>query len=57
MRYDAWHPYVYLNYAAKEQEALASYGKENLERMRAVARDSDLEDVFQELISGGHKLW
>lgn len=54
---DCWHQYVYLNYAAKEQGVLAAYGEENLERMRAVAKEYDPEGVFQELLPGGHKLW
>lgn len=54
---DCWHKYVYLNYAAKEQGVLATYGEENLERMRAVAREYDPEGVFQKLLPGGHKLW
>lgn len=54
---NVWHPYVYLNYAAKEQGVLATYGDENLQRMRAVAREYDPEGVFQALVPGGHKLY
>lgn len=52
-----WHKYIYLNYAAKEQKVLGSYGRENLKRMRSVAREHDPEGVFQDLVPGGHKLW
>lgn len=54
---DVWHQYVYLNYAAKEQNVLAAYGEENEARLKSIAKEYDPEGVFQELLPGGHKLF
>jgi len=49
-------PWIYLNYADKSQDVLGSYGKENLRKMREVARKYDPEQVFQLLCPGGFKI-
>ena len=49
----AW---IYLNYADQSQEPLASYGSENVKKMKRVAAKYDPEGVFQELCLGGFKL-
>ncbi|PYI06881.1 6-hydroxy-D-nicotine oxidase [Aspergillus sclerotiicarbonarius CBS 121057] len=46
-------PYKYSNYAARDQDPLASYGEENVRRLKEVARKYDPEGVFQELQNGG----
>ncbi|OOG00783.1 hypothetical protein ASPCADRAFT_511678 [Aspergillus carbonarius ITEM 5010] len=46
-------PYKYSNYAARDQDPLASYGDENVRRLKEVARKYDPEGVFQELQNGG----
>ncbi|KAK4502900.1 hypothetical protein PRZ48_006326 [Zasmidium cellare] len=52
----AWHRYVYMNYAAREQAVHEGYGKENLERLRDVARRGDTEGWFGRA-QGGFGLW
>ncbi|PWY81204.1 6-hydroxy-D-nicotine oxidase [Aspergillus eucalypticola CBS 122712] len=46
-------PYKYSNYAAWDQDPLASYGAENVRRLKEVARKYDPEAVFQTLQNGG----
>lgn len=47
---------VYTNYADASQRPLKSYGKENGEFLRKVARKYDPEGVFQRKVPGGFKL-
>lgn len=53
----AFHPYIYMNYAAKEQRVYEGYGEENLERLREVSRKWDPEWVFHRLQPGYFTLW
>jgi hypothetical protein len=46
----------YLNYADAYQDPLASYGAENLQKIRAAARKYDPEGVFQTKVPGGFKI-
>jgi hypothetical protein len=46
----------YLNYADLSVDAIASYGIESVERLRAVSAQYDPESVFQLLRKSGHKL-
>jgi len=46
-------PYRYTNYAAYDQNPLASYGAENLQKLRDVASRYDKDQVFQKLQHGG----
>lgn len=48
--------WTYLNYADSSQDVLASYGAENLKKMKAVAAKYDPDQVFQKLCPGGFKL-
>lgn len=48
--------FVYLNDASRDQNPLASYGAENLSRLRAISREYDPEQVFQKLQNGGFLL-
>lgn len=48
--------WVYVNYADKSQDPLASYGSENVDRLRRVAAEYDSEGVFQTLCPGGFKV-
>lgn len=43
----------YSNYASRDQDPLASYGHQNMEKLRDVARRYDPEGVFQRLQFGG----
>ncbi|KAJ8127709.1 hypothetical protein O1611_g5924 [Lasiodiplodia mahajangana] len=48
--------WIYMNYADKSQDVLASYGPENVKKMRKVAGKYDPDGVFQKLCPGGWKL-
>lgn len=49
-------PYLYLDYAYDNQDPLASYGAENVEKMKAAAAKYDPSEVFQHLVPGGFKI-
>lgn len=49
-------PWVYMNYADKSQQPLASYGMDNVKKMRDTAAKYDPEQVFQKLCPGGFKI-
>ncbi|GLA33505.1 hypothetical protein AnigIFM63309_000332 [Aspergillus niger] len=53
---DAYHPFVYLNYAAQWQDPIASYGPESIERLRRIRREVDPTGVFQNMVPGGFKI-
>ncbi|KAE8149171.1 FAD-binding domain-containing protein [Aspergillus avenaceus] len=46
-------PYRYSNYSSRDQDPLASYGVENIERMKSVAAKYDPDGVFQKLQNDG----
>ncbi|RYP39077.1 hypothetical protein DL767_002340 [Monosporascus sp. MG133] len=48
--------WTYLNYADRSQDPLASYGVENVKKLKEVAAKYDLGQVFQELCPGGFKI-
>ncbi|KAJ6198959.1 FAD binding domain-containing protein [Bipolaris maydis] len=48
--------FVYLNYASEFQDPIASYAKENKERLIRISRKHDPKHVFQYLQPGGFKL-
>lgn len=48
-----WLPFIYSNYASRDQDPLASYGPENLKKLNDIACKYDPEGVFQKLQSGG----
>ncbi|KAF7672480.1 fad binding domain-containing protein [Alternaria burnsii] len=50
------NPYLYLNYADNTQDPLASYGSENVKKMKAAAKKYDPSGVFQKLVPGGFKI-
>lgn len=45
--------FKYSNYASRDQDPLSTYGKENLDRLRNIARSYDPKGVFQTLQNGG----
>ncbi|KAH7117579.1 putative 6-hydroxy-D-nicotine oxidase [Dendryphion nanum] len=49
-------PFLYMNDASRDQNPLASYGSENLERLRRVARKYDPQSIFQCLQNNGFLL-
>jgi hypothetical protein len=50
------NPYLYLDYADITQDPLASYGAENVKKMKAAAKKYDPQGVFQNLVPGGFKI-
>lgn len=50
------HPYLYQNYASKEQDVFASYGEDNLARLKSIRDKYDPTHVYQKLQPGYFKL-
>ena len=50
------HDFVYLNYANQVQNPIATYGAENVERLKEAAERYDSRGVFQRQVPGGFKL-
>jgi hypothetical protein len=50
------HPYIYMNYAMKDDDVFSSYGAENKQKLLDIKRKYDPEDVFGRLVPGGFKL-
>jgi hypothetical protein len=49
-------PWVYMNYVDKSQQPLASYGPENVKKIRNAAAKYDPSEIFQRLCPGGFKI-
>lgn len=50
------NPYIYLNYAGKDQDVLGGYGKANVRKMEKLSAKYDPDSVFQSLVPGGFKI-
>ncbi|KAL4999586.1 hypothetical protein BDV10DRAFT_184218 [Aspergillus recurvatus] len=50
------YPYDYLNYAADSQNPLRSYGEENLDFLKTLAKEPDPQGIFQTQLHGGFKV-
>ncbi|KAG9256601.1 FAD binding domain-containing protein [Emericellopsis atlantica] len=48
--------WLYVNYANREQDALGTYGEENLDFLERVAKKYDPEGFFQDRVTGGFKI-
>jgi hypothetical protein len=46
-RMETYLPYMYSNYASRDQDPLASYGVENLQKPKDIAKKYDVDAVFQ----------
>lgn len=53
---DAFHPYLYLNYAAPWQDPIASYGLDSVQQLQRVSRDVDPTGIFKRMMPGGFKI-
>jgi hypothetical protein len=51
-----FHKYKYLNFAASFQDPFTSYGIDELEKLKSVAKKYDPRGVFQTQVPGGFKL-
>lgn len=49
-------PYLYLNYAGAGQDPIASYGEENVQRLRSIAQAVDPDGIFRTQVPGGFKI-
>ncbi|KAI1176641.1 hypothetical protein F4777DRAFT_587736 [Nemania sp. FL0916] len=50
-------PWVYWNYAFSDQDALASYDEENVQKLRLASKKYDPNGMFQKACPGGFKLF
>ncbi|KAI0174427.1 hypothetical protein BJ166DRAFT_620922 [Pestalotiopsis sp. NC0098] len=50
-------PYIYWNYAFSDQDALRSYGEENVRKLQEANKKYDPKGVFQTACPGGFKLF
>ncbi|KAI4604064.1 hypothetical protein KJ359_000191 [Pestalotiopsis sp. 9143b] len=50
-------PYIYWNYAFSDQDALRSYGDENVRKLQEASKKYDPKGVFQTACPGGFKLF
>jgi len=48
--------FIYMNYAAQDQDVFAGYGTNNLRRLESIRRGYDPEDVFGRLWRGYFKV-
>ncbi|KAK1984578.1 hypothetical protein LZ30DRAFT_651402 [Colletotrichum cereale] len=51
-----YHPFKYMNYAAEDQDPIASYGADNVEFLKSVRGAYDAEGLFTELVPGWFKV-
>lgn len=45
--------FKYSNYASRDQDPLATYGSDNVDKLRSIAKEVDPQGVFQELQNDG----
>jgi hypothetical protein len=50
------HPFIYMNYAAQDQDVFAGYGKKSLARLKTIQKKYDPTGVFKRLQPGYFKL-
>ncbi|UKZ78609.1 hypothetical protein TrVFT333_006355 [Trichoderma virens FT-333] len=50
------HPYLYQNYASYQQDVFASYGADNLAKLKSISAKFDPQQVWQKLQPGYFKL-
>jgi hypothetical protein len=50
------HPYIYQNYAAKDQDVFEGYGSKNRNRLREIQKKYDPEGIFSRLNPGYSKV-
>lgn len=49
-------PYLFANYAGKDQDVIGSYGAASVENMRQVRHAVDPKGIFTSLVPGGYKI-
>lgn len=53
---DLFDNFLYLNYAGSYQDPIATYGEENVQRLRSIAQAVDPKGVFRTQVPGGFKI-
>lgn len=49
-------PYIFANYAYKDQDVMGSYGAANLRKLKQVRDEVDPNGIFTKLVPGGYKI-
>ena len=49
-------PFLYMNDASRDQNPIATYGTENIQKLKAVSKKYDPKQIFQTLQNGGFLL-
>lgn len=52
-----FHPYIYMNYAWKDQRVVDGYGQEMKKFLQDVSKKYDPDGLFQKAVPGGFKLF
>lgn len=52
----AFDPYIFANYAYKDQDVMGSYGAESLKKLKQVREKVDPKGIFTKLVPGGYKI-
>ncbi|KAF4506453.1 hypothetical protein G6O67_006538 [Ophiocordyceps sinensis] len=55
-KHGTYSPFLYINFAAPEQEPLCGYGAESVAFLKKTANKYDPNEVFQKLMPGGFKI-
>ena len=55
-RIGALDPFIYMNYAAKDQDPIGSYGVASVRQLQAVQEHVDPRKVFTNQVPGGYKI-
>ncbi|KAI0521299.1 hypothetical protein F5B22DRAFT_596436 [Xylaria bambusicola] len=53
---ELYHPFKYMNYAAEDQDPVASYGADNVVFLKKAKEMYDSEGFFTKLVAGGFKI-
>lgn len=53
---DGHDPYLFANYAGKDQAVMQSYGTASVEKMRRVSQAVDPKGIWGKLVPGGYKI-
>lgn len=55
-KHGTYSPFMYISYAAPDQQPLCGYGAESLAFLRKTAKKYDPKGIFQTLMPGGFKV-
>lgn len=52
----AFDPFIFANYAGKNQDVIRSYGAESIDKLRQVRQAVDSKGIFTSLVPGGYQI-